>query len=356
MIFENIGSVEMIISVCKFFQTLFDIILSKVVALELIKAFITAILGFITFKIYQRYRNKKENSLLYVQVIKLKRELDRNINLLNSIIKEYTDYEGLAKVFKISQCIEIDNFYKVILSLGRFKVDEPCYEQGEIVDMNYSYSVKQYDVLNDLSNAISMIGSYGEEYEGQIDDLEYQLKELGNENIFVELKKIETQLESLVLLDFEYNSALIFCLNEIIKFNSLSNEQKNSILGSFCSLLFEGENIFTNSLKLYKKLEKMKNELGFSGVNKNNVPIISLNFAYWKCNELELLAVYRPQKYLTLDDFYNQNEKIELEKHNKEIISIKYNYLKNEIYPIIIDIESDLNKDISFINKIFKNV
>jgi hypothetical protein len=100
----------------------------------------------------------------------------------------------------------------------------------------------------------------------------------------------------------------------------------------------------------------MKKELEFSDLHKNSVPIISLDFVYWKCNELELLAVYRPEKYLALDDFYNQNEKIEIEKHNKEIISIKYNCLKNEIYPVIIDIENDLNKDISFINKIFKNV
>lgn len=50
---------ELLIKIC-------DFIFSKEVGIELVKIAFTALIGFITFKIYQMYRNKKDNSKLSI--------------------------------------------------------------------------------------------------------------------------------------------------------------------------------------------------------------------------------------------------------------------------------------------------
>lgn len=54
---------ELLIKICNF-------IFSKEVGIELVKISFTALIGFITFKIYQMYRNKKDNSKLYIVELK----------------------------------------------------------------------------------------------------------------------------------------------------------------------------------------------------------------------------------------------------------------------------------------------
>lgn len=55
-----------------------DFLYTREVGLELIKTILTFIFGYITFKVYQLYKNKKDNSTLYVKIIKLEKELNDN--------------------------------------------------------------------------------------------------------------------------------------------------------------------------------------------------------------------------------------------------------------------------------------
>ena len=53
----------------EWFTKLCNFIFSREVGIELIKVVLTGLIGFVTFKIYQMYRNKKDNSRLYIQMI-----------------------------------------------------------------------------------------------------------------------------------------------------------------------------------------------------------------------------------------------------------------------------------------------
>ena len=74
----------------EWFEKLSVFIFSREVAIELIKVAFTAVFGFITFKIYQMYRNKKDNSKLYIQIIKLEREFIGNLQIIQDIIDNGT--------------------------------------------------------------------------------------------------------------------------------------------------------------------------------------------------------------------------------------------------------------------------
>ena len=45
---------------------------------EIFKALITFLFGYISFKIFERYRSKKDNNRLLIQLIKLEREAKEN--------------------------------------------------------------------------------------------------------------------------------------------------------------------------------------------------------------------------------------------------------------------------------------
>ncbi len=111
---------------------------SREVGLELIRIIMTAIFGFITFKIYQMYRNKKDNSNLYIQMIKLERELINNKDNLEKVIDGHTEYNSLKGKFIYKENNLLFKLYSQVNSLNSYVEEIIICEYSEPVDVEMS--------------------------------------------------------------------------------------------------------------------------------------------------------------------------------------------------------------------------
>ena len=151
---------------------------SREVGLEFIKALITAIFGFITFKIYQLYRNKKDNINLYIQMIKLERELIKNKEKLKKVIDQHKEYNSLKILFNYEERNSLLNLYSQVNSLNSYIYENIIFENGEPADVRYDYLEVQYETIRHLEEEIGYLLYSDKDYSVQIDELKYDIEQL----------------------------------------------------------------------------------------------------------------------------------------------------------------------------------
>lgn len=332
-----------------------DIVFSRAVAIELIKAFITAIFGYITFKIYQTYKNKKDNNLLYIQVIKLQTELLNNSSILEKVIKEYDEFYLLKEKFQNDKVLEI---YKKIHMLNLFVDEDPVRDvYGEIVDVEYNYYEIPYQLINDIQYNIDILQENEEEYINhvKIEDLKLQSDELRKKSIYNELTEIENLIRKFINLSDKFKVPLDFCLNEIGKFNLLSSDEKRSSLNKFCKNLLEGVNVFSATLKSYDRLIRLGIRFKKKNIKSSN-DTIELKFERWNKLEVSLLASYDANNFIILEEFYNNNKEIGIGIWEESVIRLLYKDLNDNISKILIKMKSNLENALSLTNSLFKNI
>lgn len=76
--------------------------------LEVVKASVTFLFGYISFSIYERYKNKKDNNKLYVQFLRLEKEILNNKRKIDNTLNEYIALEVLNQQFYIDNTLDND--------------------------------------------------------------------------------------------------------------------------------------------------------------------------------------------------------------------------------------------------------
>lgn len=278
--------------------------------LEVFKAICTFLFGFISFKIFQRYKNKKDNNKLYIKIIRLEKEIEKNKLVLEEIINQYIEEELLEKQFYINGSFnnELYILYNKINGLNSYVYQEFEYYNGEQVACKYIYNEKPYEIIRELENAIS---GYDSKYDNYcVNDLQEELEYYKKQNIYSEFNDIENYISQILINEFILKEALEFLYKKLKKYNSLNKEDKSKYLHSFCTSILDKENKFTDTLNKYKTLEKIKRMT----TNKKNKYKVELEFKLWGELDIELLAVYDAESYLEIEELYTELSGLSINK------------------------------------------
>lgn len=331
-----------------------NFLFSREVGIELFKIIFTALFGFITFKVYQMYRNKKDNSKLYIKIIKLERKMLENQKLLRDIIDSHSEYHLLDRVFGVNDGEGIYDIYKLVYSLNSYVHEEIIYEAANPVGIEYIYTEIPYILIEGLELEKKEVMVNGEKYPGYIESINIQIEECRNKSIFKVLEEIENNTKDINIKSHELGEAIEYLKIKLNKFNLKEDVEKRKTLHSFCSKLLDEKNVFSDSLEMFKNYEnlarKTQKEKNYRS-SLNNV-----EFKVWKQQEMDLLGVYSLENYLKLEEYFNTNKNIkigswEIEKAEKLYEEMEYIYDDR-----ILKIKDLLIKTLKKTNWIFGNI
>lgn len=324
----------------EWFPKLYNFIFSKEVGIELVKVAFTGLIGFITFKIYQMYRNKKDNSKLYIQMIKLEREITKNLQLLDAIIDDHSRYHLLDSIFKSEKAEGLYRLYELVNSINNYVYQDIIYEYGEPVDAEYVYSERPYEIIEHLNYEKSELESEGENYPGQLEDINSEIEKYEKMSIYKLLVEIERLIKNINVENHEMRKAIVYLCEKVTAYNSNDIKYKKKTLDQFCSQLLDGNNEFTESLVNFKEYENLSRKIHKEKSHKK-IPN-QIEFKVWHTQDMDLLGVYSTDDYLKLEEFYHKYNIVEIgdwqldraEELKTEIQSIyddRVNEIKNKL-------------------------
>lgn len=287
-----------------------NFIFSKEVGIELVKIAFTALIGFITFKIYQMYRNKKDNSKLYIQMIKLEREITKNLQLLDAIIDNHSRYQLLDALFKSEKSEGLYRLYKLVNSINDYVYQDVIYEYGEPVDAEYVYSERPYEIIEHLNYEKSEVESEGENYPGQLEGINSEIEKYENMSIYNLLLEIEELIKNIDVENHEMKKAIAYLREKVIAFNANGPKYKKKSLDQFCSQLLDGNNVFAESLADFKEYENLSRKIHKEKSHKKKPN--QIEFKDWHTQDMDLLGVYSTDDYLKLEEFYHKYSIVEI--------------------------------------------
>jgi hypothetical protein len=326
----------------------------KEIIIELVKISFTALIGFVTFKIYQMYRNKKDNSKLYIQTIKLEREIKKNLQLLEAIIDNHSRYHILDSIFKAEKEVSLYTLYELVNSLNQYVYQDIVYEKGEPVDAEHVYIEKPYEIIEQLNYMRNQIESEGESYSGQLDDIDSEIKKQNEKSIFNLFVEIEKSIESFDIDNYELSSSIKYLRKKVNVYNSNDIKYKRKTLDDFCSKLLDGNNAFSESLLDYKEYKDLSRKLHKEKPYKKIAN--KLVFKVWHSQDMDLLGVYSTEDYLKLEEFYHKYSFIEIGDWQLD----RAEELKTEIQFIYDDkvneIKNKLKKTLKRTNWLFRKI
>lgn len=305
---------------------------------------VTGAVGIITFKIYERYRNRKDNNLLYIEVIKLKREITRNLNEVQDDITKYNRMLELKEVLRDDYQI-----IKRISTLQEYMEEVPIFEtNGEQVGLDYEYSIRKYAHCNEIRSEISLRRNKGES-ERYIAKLEEDLKVEEEKTLPEELISLYAELEH-----YESSESLADSFDYIkdmsAKYNAYEDKEKSSRIIEFCNeLLGKGSKcrLLIDKFKEHNNLDRQ-----YSRGNKRR----KIKFEEWFNLNIDLLAVYDSAAFLKCDDAYNDNKMMSYHLDDIKDITWAFNIINEEVYPPVLELESKLNTILKKTNQQFKDI
>ena len=294
---------ELLIKICSF-------IFSKEVGIELVKISFTALIGFITFKIYQMYRNKKDNSKIYIQMIKLEREITKNLQLLDTIIDDHSRYHLLDSLFKSEKAEGLYRLYELVNSINNYVHQDIVYEYGEPVDAEYVYSERPYEIIEHLNYEKSEVESEGENYPGQLEAINSEIERYEKMSIYILLVEIEDLIKDIDVVNHEMRNAIVYLCEKVTAYNSNDMKYKKKTLDEFCSQLLDGNNAFAESLVDFKEYKNLSRKLQKEKSHKKIAN--QIEFKVWHTEDMDLLGVYSTDDYLKLEEFYYKYSIVEI--------------------------------------------
>lgn len=265
--------------------------------IEIFKALVTFGFGYLSFKIFQRFKNKKETNKLYISLIKLEKELLKNKNIVQAVINEYISLEILLDMFNIDKKYsqKLDKLYKDISYLSSYTyMDFERDGNGEIVDCIEIYADKPYTLIEEISGAIAYC-----EDDYDIENMEKQLEYYKNQDIYTDFSRIYNEINELLEKEFPCKEALVFLKKKLEKYNSLKLQEKKMYLQKFCKIILEDKNIFTDSLEMYRDIQSKRIKL-------NSNEKIKLSFGLWDTIDVDILALYDAEAYIEIEDIYEK--------------------------------------------------
>jgi len=328
----------------------------KDIVTEIIKVLATGILGYFTFRIYQRYKNKKANNILFVFLVKLQSEFNDKTKEIKEVVANSNKLKELENLFMLESDSKIYEVYDKVSKFYRYLDEEMIYEYGEVVDIEYVYSDRPYHEIHQLQSQVSYIEFSNDGTEEEIENLKSYINELEGRSLINEIKEVEEMLERVEIPD-KHTLSINYLRRTVGKFNSLSDDEKKEKLDSFCNYLIEQENIFSSLLKKYKELTLLKHKLKKPRSISNKSKMLEIEFDRWNTDDdKDLLAEYNVKKYITIDDLYRKNMILKIHPWDvvkcKKVLTEELNILEKEIS----EVKKTLDKSISKTDLFFKNL
>lgn len=322
---------------------------------ELLRAAIAAIFGYATFVIYQRYKNKKDNNLLYIQIIKLEKEMLNNIKKLKNVKGKHDELESLKNQFSSPPGEELRKFYSKVDSLSSYYYFEPVRDQrGNQIGLEATYCDVPYEEMGNLSSYISHLESQDYYDSDLVESLKTDLEDMKKKSIYKDLKELEAYSEILQPND-SFKEPLEKFFEMVRDFNALEIHERKKNLESFCSSILDDENCFTKTLKEYRRLTALRRELKKSKI-VNPTDLIEIEFELWKDLDTDLLAVYDLKTYLAMSDYYAEQEKLAIPISEKSAIQSVFVEIENNLKPLLTNTKTKLKKTLDKTNWLFKDI
>ena len=326
----------------------------NMLASEFTKIVIAGIFGFLTFKIYQGYKNKKDNHQLYILLIKLEREIENKTQVLKDVLVNSNRLELLKEKFLIKKDPDLANIYRDISGFSDYICEYPIVEHGELVNIAYIYCDTPDFQINLIDQHISSL-RYDKNTVGNeehISDLECQLAHLESKSLIKELEVLEKRLKDCSKsnshsLSFEY------LLEKVSIFNRKTLKVRKENLDDFCSSLLDKDNIFSSLLKEYREMVSLGRTLDIYNKTKS----ISIIFDEWKNSENKtLIAQFSVDSYIKLDKLYSSLNEVSIRPWDvgacRNLLSTEIRFVINEINTI----KGALEKTIKRTAFLFKNL
>jgi hypothetical protein len=256
------------------------------------------------------YRNKKDNSKLYIQMIKLEREITKNLQLLDAIIDNHSRYHLLDALFKSEKSEGLYKLYKLVNSINNYVYQDIIYEYGEPVDAEYVYSERPYEIIEHLNYEKSEVESEGENYPGQLEAINSEIEKYNNMSIYNLLLEIEELIKNIDVENHEMRNAIVYLCEKVTAFNTNGTKSKKKSLDQFCSQLLDGNNVFAESLADFKEYENLSRKIHKEKSHKKKH--YQIEFKDWHTQDMDLLGVYSTDDYLKLEEFYHKYSIVEI--------------------------------------------
>ncbi|APC42826.1 hypothetical protein [Clostridium estertheticum] len=321
--------------------------------IEILKAILTLVFGYFSFNIYQRYKNKKDNNKLYVQFLKLEKEMINNKTIIDNALNEYIYLEELNKQFYIDNSLDTNlvDLYYCVSQLNIYKevhVEHDRY--GEPVSEVTIYTEKPYEFIMEYEADLSYLKGDYRGNSDEINDIERSLKKLNNKNIFNDFNDLEIKSLKFIGKSFVLAPQIKFLYEKISKFNK--SKEKIKYLTRFCEFILSEENEFKNSFDNYNEIIRIKKKLN---VNSKALEL-DVKFTLWGKIDADLLAVYDAELYLQLEEFYTELNTFNIYINRKETLDKAKNIIMKNLEPIISDNKKRLKKILLKTNKLFKSI
>lgn len=328
-------------------KDLLDLVLNSNIIAPFLNALFAAVFGVVTFKIYQRYKNKKDNNLIFTYIIKLKKELLNILGNMNTILVDYNHLKMLE-----SEIFGDKELFKKLNCLNNYIEEVHEHDnKGNVIDCSYEYCDKPYSLISDLQYYINDLEE-NEPYDFElIKSYKKDLEKAEKSNLIDEIEELSIFINSYLIKCDRNKAGIDFIKKLLCNFNSKEKKLKTKLVNKLCHKLLDSDSPSSLMLKEYNSYKLL-----YGRFRKKNEFI--LVFEKWFDLDVELIALYESEKYLQLDEFYEEfrNRKISYDYSNINDLTDSFNFLNEKIYPIITNIETEIKLRIKKTNRWFKNI
>ena len=214
---------------------------------------------------------------------------------------------------------------------------------------------EQSSEINQLQSWLSDIEINSVYDAGHVEDLKAQIDTLEEKSLLEELKEFE-KVEMLLKDIDEHRKPIDYFFGEVKAFNLKNVHDRKKQLNDFCTSLLNRENIFSNMLNEFRRLEALERKLMKPEYQRDKDGMVTVGFALWSNSDLELLAVYDVDNYLALEQLYTSIESIVVPIWDLEKLREKYSFIDKEIKSRLDSIIELLKKSLNQTNWLFKGV
>ncbi len=255
---------------------------------QLVGAILTIIIGFTTFVIYQQYRSKEDKSKLYLNLIRLQRELGKNNSKVEYWLNKRDELKHLKKRFEISEKLnaQLVSLFQVVNGLSIYSI----YHQDEYGDIDIEYRSTPDEAIYELE----MEYNHGDGDQ----DTYYQLMDLKKMHIENELKQIIRICDTLMLQpNYMYKEGVVFLSNLVKNYLALEKDKRRGKnLQVLCCNMLENSNVWVNALEEFRELKRINDEI-------KKKPAIQIKVIEWEKNDFNLLVAYNVHTYLKIEEY-----------------------------------------------------
>lgn len=243
-----------------FFDNFIEYFITRGLDTKLFEAIITVIIGFITFKIYESYKNRHEYIELFITLKQFEDNIEKRIDYFENLVKEIMRLREYQNIFEASYnnlyCVkdiisDLENIRNLYLWRGEIQIGEDEYDSIEEYRSTPDSLIEYYQYQ--LAADIELVGYYA------CSETVRELEELEARSIYKDLEDIQVKYTDYYDNDCRVMNALKRIIVNINRFNKLEQDKKNINLNRFCESIFDNNDEYTAIIKqreCYEMLEK----------------------------------------------------------------------------------------------------